>query len=123
MPVIWRESVLIDKPAKEVWEYIENPEHMPAWNPKVKKVSPISWSTDRNVGFRYGITYAMSGKASDLDGEFTEYHPPSRIVIRLRGGRLPLQAYIEEIYDLSEKNGATLLTQTIVTHEVHINIF
>jgi uncharacterized protein YndB with AHSA1/START domain len=122
--MILRDEIRIGRPAREVWNYIENPEHMMSWNPKVKKVSPMSWSTERNLGFRYSIVYEMSGKASELQAEFTEYLPPSRLVIHLHGERLPREAYVEEIYELSEDSaGTTLLTQSIVMHNTGVNIF
>ncbi len=120
--MILRDQIVIERSAQEVWPYVENPERMMSWNPKVKKVTRAHWDGRPGVGFRYGIMYEMSGKVGEMEAEVTTYEPPFRLVIRLTGGRLPEKAYVEEIYELSEDNGRTLLRQKIIMHHSGINI-
>lgn len=110
------ESVEIRRPPEKVWEVLENPETMKQWNPNVKNVVLHNWGA-RSKGFRYRITYALSGKANELDAEIVEYDPPRRLVIKLTGGRLSRKDYVHEIYDLTGVNGGTRLEQTIEIHE------
>ena len=37
-------SIFINRPAETVWAFLENPVNMLLWNPKVKHVSPSSFS-------------------------------------------------------------------------------
>lgn len=118
------DSVFINRPAGTVWSFLQNPENMPLWNPKVKRVSPASFAQP-GQGYRYAITYQMHerAKASEFLAEFVHYEPPSKLVIRLTGGVAPRDRIIEEIYELSERDGGTLLTQTIRIDNAGINIF
>jgi uncharacterized protein YndB with AHSA1/START domain len=121
--MILRDQIIIEKPAMEVWPYIENPERMMSWNPKIKKVTLASWDGRPGVGFRYGVLYEMSGKVGEMEAEVTTYEPPFRLVIRQTGGRLSEKAYVEEIYELSEESGRTLLRQKVIMHHSGVNIF
>jgi hypothetical protein len=64
----------------------------------------------------------LSGKESEVSAEIEEYQPPTKLVIRLTGGRLPPNGYAQEMYELSRQNGGTALTQTIQVHNSGINI-
>jgi len=117
-------SILINRPAKTVWAFLENPLNMLLWNPKVKHVSPSSFSGPRQ-GYRYAITYQMHerAKASEFLAEFVYFEPFSKLVIRHTGTIAPHDRVIEEIYELSERDGGTFLTQSIHIDNPGINIF
>jgi carbon monoxide dehydrogenase subunit G len=114
-----KEHVHIDRPPEDVWNVIENPETMKLWNPNVKHVVLYNWGA-RSQGFRYRMTYALSGKANELDAEMLEYRPPVRLVIKLTGGRFARKTCIHEIYDLVPVEGGTRLEQTIDIHDAGI---
>jgi uncharacterized protein YndB with AHSA1/START domain len=116
-----RDKVQIKTPPERVWPFIEDPERMKLWNPKIRKVTPISWG-DRDRGFRYRITYFMGKKESEFSAEIVEYRKPERLVIRLTEGRLPWGGYVNEVYELSGDKDGTLLEQRIEI-DVEINIF
>lgn len=118
------DDIFINHPAETVWAFLEKPENMPLWNPKVKRVSPSSFSGPQQ-GFRYAITYQMHerAKATEFLAEFIHFEPFSRLVIRLTGGLSPHNRVIEEIYELSERDGGTFLTQTIRIDDSGINVF
>ena len=118
------DSIFINLPAKTVWSFLQNPENMPLWNPKVKRVSPASFAQP-GQGYRYAITYQMHerAKASEFLAEFVHYEPPSKLVIRLTGSFAPHDMVIEEIYELTGRDEGTLLTQTIGIDNSGINIF
>ena len=117
-----RDSIRINRPPENVWRYLEDPELMTLWNPKIKAVVPVSWG-QRGRGHRYRIKYVMGGKEREVSAEIEEYQSPVKLVIRLTGGGLPPTGYAQEIYELSPEPGGTLLTQTIRVHNSGVNIF
>ncbi|MBA4373745.1 MAG: hypothetical protein C0402_12910 [Thermodesulfovibrio sp.] len=118
------DSIFINRSAKTVWAFLEDPANMPLWNPKVKHVSPASFSVPRQ-GYRYAITYQMHEKAraTEFLAEYVHFEPYVKLVIRHTGSLAPQNRIIEEIYELSERDGGTLLSQTIRIENSGINIF
>ncbi|MHB8882526.1 MAG: SRPBCC family protein [Thermodesulfovibrionales bacterium] len=118
------DSILIHCPANTVWAFLENPANMLLWNPKVKHVSPSSFSSPQQ-GYRYAITYQMheNSRPTEFLAEFVHYEPFSKLVIRHTGGISPRGRVIEEIYELSERDDGIFLTQTIQIDNAEINIF
>lgn len=116
--------VFINRPAGTVWAFLENPDNMLQWNPKVKRISPSSFAAIQQ-GYRYAITYQMNerAKASEFLAEFVHFEPPSKLVIRHTGRQDSQNRVIEEIYELSERDRGTFLTQTINIDNSGINIF
>ena len=117
-----RDKVQINRPPERVWPFVEDPERMKLWNPKIQKITPISWG-DRDIGFRYRITYIMGKKASEFLAEIVEYRKPERLVIRLTEGKLAWGGYVSEVYELSRTKDGTLLEQRIEILNSGINIF
>ncbi|MDD2916090.1 MAG: SRPBCC family protein [Gallionella sp.] len=118
-------SIFINRSPEVVWAFLEDPEHMLLWNPKVKQVSPSCFAEPKQ-GYRYDITYQMgaSAVASGLQAEFVCFEPCSKLVIRQTGGLpSPQDRIIEETYELVERGGGTFLTQTIRVENSGINIF
>jgi carbon monoxide dehydrogenase subunit G len=120
--VILRDSVRIKSPPEKVWRFIEDPERMKSWNPKVQSISPISWG-ERSVGYRYRVTYVMSRKANEFLAEIIEYRKPEKIVIRLTEANLPTRSTVNEIYELSPSEEGTLLEQRIEINNSGLNLF
>jgi len=117
-------SIFINCPAGIVWAFLENPGNMPLWNPKVKCVSPSSFSRPQQ-GYRYAITYQMheNSRASEFQAEFVHFEPSAKLFIRLTGGLSPRDSVISESYELTERDGGTFLKQTINIENSGINIF
>jgi len=120
--VILQDTVQIKSPPEKVWIFIEDPERMKVWNPKIQRISSISWG-ERAVGYRYRITYAMRKKTSEFLAEIVEYRKPERLVIRLTEGNLSSGSYTDEIYRLSRTAEGTLLEQRIEVYNSGINFF
>lgn len=118
------DTIFINRPAGTIWAFLENPANMPLWNPKVKRVSPSSFAGPQQ-GYRYAITYQMHerAKASEFLAEFVHFEPSSKLVIRHTGGLSPRNSVIEEMYELSERDGGTSLTQSIDIGNSGIPIF
>jgi len=117
-------SIFIKRPPGAIWAFLEDPANMLLWNPKVKRVSPSSFSSPR-LGYQYAITYQMreNSRASEFQAEFVNYDPLLKLVIRLTGGPSPRGTVIYESYELSKREGGAFLTQTIHIEEPGINIF
>jgi len=117
-------SIFINRPAAAVWAFLENPGNMLLWNPKVKRVSPSTFSASQQ-GYRYAIMYQMheNSRAEEFQAEFVHFEPPLKLVIRHTGGLSAHDRVIEEIYELSERDGGTFLTQTINVENSGVNIF
>jgi len=118
------DSIAINSPAETVWAFLVNPKNLPLWNPKVKRVSPGSFSSPR-LNYRYSITYQMRerARATEFMAEFVHFEPLVKLVIRNTGGQGPRNQVIEEIYELSERDGGTFLVQTIDIRNSGINVF
>ena len=118
------ENVFINRSAATVWAFLEHPANMPLWNPKVKRVSPSSFAHPQQ-GYRYAITYQMHERAnaSEFLAEFVHFEPPTKLVIRHTGGLSPRNSVIEEMYELSERDGGTSLRQTIHIENPGIPVF
>jgi uncharacterized protein YndB with AHSA1/START domain len=117
--MILSDSVEIRRPPSDVWAYVEDPEKVRLWNPKVWDVELLSWG-HRDRGYRYTITYEMRGKTSVCAAEIVEYVAPSRFAVRLTGGGLPPGGFIEERYRLEAIPEGTRLHQTIHVHDARI---
>jgi len=120
--MILEDTVQIKGPPEKVWIFIEDPERMKLWNPKIQRISAISWG-ERAVGYRYRITHTMRNKTSEFLAEIVEYRKPEMLVIRLTDGNLPSGSYTDETYRLSRTAEGTLLEQKIEIHNSGINIF
>ena len=120
--MVLQDSVHIKSPPEKVWTFIEDPERIKFWNPKIQAITPISWGK-RHVGYRYRIIYAMIHKASEFLAEIVEYRKPEKLVAHLTEGNLPRGSSVDEIYELSRSGEGTLLEQRIEIHNSGINIF
>ena len=116
-----RDSILINCTPDKVWRFVENPEFMKRWNPKVQWVSAAD--KQREKGYEYGIMYVMNDKADQFRGEYIVYDPPRLLVIRLTSEALQPSSFVEECYTLTEKGSATMLEQSIEFHNSGVNIF
>jgi uncharacterized protein YndB with AHSA1/START domain len=118
------ESIFIDRPPASVWTFLIDPQNMPHWNPKVKRVSPSSYNSP-GPGYCYAITYQMreTARASEFKAEFAQFQPPARLAIRLTGTFEPRDRVIDEIYELTPQGSGTILTQTVQIGNSGINFF
>ncbi|MFN0156951.1 MAG: SRPBCC family protein [Bacteroidota bacterium] len=114
-----RDEIMIDASPTTVWEFVENPESMALWNPKVKRVTAPQ--APRRIGSTYAIMYEMNGKVQEFRAEFIEHDPPNKLVIRLNSASLKPDSSVEESYTLTDCDGRSRLVQTITVHNSGIN--
>jgi carbon monoxide dehydrogenase subunit G len=113
--MILRDKTFIDRMPEEVWYFIEDPLRMRSWNLRIREIVPASIG-ERGEGFTYRARYEIGGKESNFEAEIMEYRRPFRFVLHLAGGSLRRGGYIQEIYELSESGGGTLLQHTVEAH-------
>lgn len=110
--MIQKETILINTPIEKVWNFIEDPNNLQLWNPKVHKVTALS-SSGKNVGSTFGILYVMSNKANEMRGEVTVREPMTRLVFRYSGAQMGQNNFVEEGFTLAANGSGTLLHRTI----------
>jgi hypothetical protein len=118
--MILRDRASIGRTPEEVWHFIEDPLLMKSWNFRIAEIVPVTLG-ERKEGFRYRVRYALAGRESNFEAEIMEYQKPYRFVLHMAGGGLRKGGYIQEIYELSESNGGTLLRQKIEAYETGMN--
>ena len=104
---------VVDAPRKLVWEAWTNPEHVPHW-----MTGPDGWSMPVcEIDLRPGGSWHMVWRQSDgtemgMRGAYREVTPPERLVsTESWGGDWPETV---NTLLLSEKDGKTTITQTIL---------
>lgn len=123
--MVIKDSVEIAAAPETVWRFIEDPENLPRWNPKVKKVQRISHGAP-DTGFRYRVAFVMGGREREMEAEITEFGPPRHLVTRMRE-RIASDAgawrrYAEEQFELTEGGRGTRLTQTVRLHHAGVSL-
>ncbi len=98
---------------EKLWDLVANPVHCMAWNPKIRKVIPVTLCEPR-AGAQYRIRYHLVHGEKNYTAELMEYEAPMRCVLHLKGGALPGRGYIQEIYEIAYQNGGCDFTQTIL---------
>ncbi|MDA8431547.1 MAG: SRPBCC family protein [Nitrospiraceae bacterium] len=112
--MVLRRKIELSCPPGAVWPFISDPRRIVLWNERMKTIVPVSpgpWAANSRFRMRYGIGEA----SSNFLCEILEYEEPVRMVIHLKGGDLPAHGYLQEIFELGEAQGRTLLK-----HEVGI---
>jgi uncharacterized protein YndB with AHSA1/START domain len=111
-PVILRGKIELSVPPEAVWPFIADPGKITLWNERMKTIVPVSpgpWIANS----RFRMRYEMGDGPNNFLCEILEYERPVRMVIHLKGGALPAHGYLQEIFELKESNGGTLLKHEI----------
>lgn len=107
-----RESVTIHATAETVWFFLDDPDMVKQWNPKVKDWQPVSQG-NHGQGYAFRILYGMSNKHTWFDAVFSEYSPFTRLVWSLTDPKKPQLAPTTLTYTLEAKGDNVRLTQVI----------
>jgi uncharacterized membrane protein len=76
MPVT-EESVAIDRPQQEVWDFVDDPSNATMWQSNLEKFEQID-DGPRGVGTKFRGVTKVAGKRIEWTSEATEYDPPNR---------------------------------------------
>lgn len=74
-------SILIDRPVEEVFDYVADERHEPAYNPEMTSVSQVT-DGPVGVGTRWDATLTQRGRRVRLLIEVTEHARPRRLGTR-----------------------------------------
>lgn len=94
-------SITINKPIKEVFEYMASPHNGPAFIPNLNENENIFPEKD-GVGQKFDWRFNMAGVDLRGKAEVTEYTPPTKVVIASHG-----DADSTWTYALEEADGGT----------------
>jgi len=120
--MILRDKVQINSTPEDVWRFIVAPDLMKLWNTKVRAIVSIS-KGEWTEGSRYRTRYEFNGRKGNFLAEILEYKKPQKLVIHLTGGNMPLNGYVQEVYELSESKNGTLVKLSLGIYNSGINIF
>jgi hypothetical protein len=110
--LVLRDRIRIDALPEDVWPWVEDPERVMAWNPKLKAVEPITQGP-RRVGYEYRAVYSLGDRENEMSARYEEYQAPVHLAIRMHGGRLPPEGFCREEYELTARGRTTRLCQKI----------
>jgi uncharacterized membrane protein len=94
-------SITINKPIKEVFEYMASPHNGPAFTPNLNENTNIFPEKD-SVGQKFDWRFNMAGVDLRGKAEVTEYILPNKVVISSKGDADSTWTYI-----LEEADGGT----------------
>jgi uncharacterized protein YndB with AHSA1/START domain len=103
------ETVTVDAPAKEVWDVVSDPRHLPKWDRHITKVLGVP-PGGLEEGIEYSTVVTFFGVNAHVDAEVEEIRPPEYARIRLSGPVIQaiVTTEVEEIDD-----GRSGLTQSV----------
>ncbi len=100
-------TTTINKPIKEVFEYMASPHNGPAFIPNLNENTNIFPEED-SVGQKFDWRFNMAGVDLRGKAEVTEYTPPTKVVISSKG-----DADSTWTYTLAEVGGSTKVSVEI----------
>lgn len=118
MIIVFRSDIAA--PPEEVWSYISDPEKVRKWHGGIRAIVPVS-AGEWTAGSRWRVRYEFRGRESNYLAEVLEFEKPTRLVIHLTGGDMPVNGYLQEVYELSSSTRGTLLKQRIVLYKYRTN--
>lgn len=87
--VSFEETISIDRPLQEVFEYISDPANEPEW----RNAEFSEWTSEEpyGVGSTQRSVSKLLGRELDTTVEVTEWDPPGRAAFKSVGGPFPFQ--------------------------------
>jgi hypothetical protein len=117
--MVLKNRIEISVPPKKLWGLVSDPVRIMSWNPKIRTVIPVTIGEPR-AGSQYRIRYHLFHGEGNYAAELMEFEEPVRCVLHLKGGNLPAKGYIQEIYEITEKQRGCQLTHTILIDQAGI---
>ncbi|BAH53747.1 hypothetical protein ROP_55000 [Rhodococcus opacus B4] len=107
MPVV-EQSVVIARPASEVWEFLADAANWPSWEASIVECEQVT-DGELGVGTRWRGVNRILGKRIDWGTEFVEHQPGKVATSKSVEGRLGFTATTK----LEEVDGGTLFTYRV----------
>lgn len=114
-----REEILTRVAPERAWELVSNPALHSLWNPRIV-ATEVSSAGPPGLGFRYRVTYEMTGRRDQFDAEVTEFSPLVRYCARLKArgqGRGESRRGSIESYTIAPEPGGVR-----VRHEIRADL-
>jgi uncharacterized protein YndB with AHSA1/START domain len=102
------ESVVINRPPQEVFDYVANRENLPEWSSPILEVQKHTRGPLTEEGARYTTVAKALGRRFQTPFEVTVHDPPRRHTDTSRGGPFP-QEYTHIFEEV--EGGGTRLTE------------
>jgi uncharacterized protein YndB with AHSA1/START domain len=102
------ESVEINRPPEEVFDYVANRENLPEWSSPILEVQKQTQGTLAEVGARFTTVANFLGQRFETPFEVTVHDPPHRHTDRSKGGPFS-QEYTHTFEEVA--GGRTRLTE------------
>jgi uncharacterized membrane protein len=102
------ESVEINRPLQEVFDYAADPENLPEWSGLVLEVRKETQGTLMEEGARYTTVAKFLGRSFETPYEVSVHDPPRRHTDKSLGGPFP-QEYTHTFEEM--EGGRTRFTQ------------
>jgi uncharacterized protein YndB with AHSA1/START domain len=119
--MVLRDKVEIKSSPERVWSYISDPGQARKWNGGIRAIVPIS-AGEWTAGSRWRVRFEFHGRESNYLAEALEFEKPLRLVVHLTGGDMPVNGYLQEIYDLSPSEKGTMLRYAIAFSGSGLNL-
>ncbi len=100
------ESIEINRPVEEVFDYVVNPENLPEWSGLAIEVKDAPGPL--REGDAFTVVGKFLGRQFETPYERTSYESPRRYTDRAAGGPIPDQDWT---YTFEEVSGGTRLTR------------
>ncbi len=100
-------SIVINKPVEEVFEFLANAENNPQWQSGTLDVRKTS-EGPLGVGTTYTSVSRLLGKQLESTVEYTAYEPNTRVAIKAVSGPIPFQA--ETTFEATAEGGTMVTT-------------
>jgi hypothetical protein len=102
-----KSELIINKPIKEVFDYMASPHNGPAFTPNLNENTNI-FPKEEGVGQKFDWRFNIAGVDIRGKAEVTEYTPPTKVVISSTGDAMSTWVYILEEVDGGTKVSAEI---------------
>jgi ligand-binding SRPBCC domain-containing protein len=102
------ESVVINRPPEEVFDYVANRENLPEWSAPIQEVQKETQGSLVEEGARFTTVAKFLGRRFETPFEVSVHEPPRRHTDRSTGGPFPQE--FTHIFEEVE-GGGTRLTE------------
>jgi len=103
----FEESMVINRPVDEVWDYLTHVENMPKWDRGVLEARQTS-EGPASVGSTVQVRRQMLGRQRIAEFRLSEYAPNTRLALEAKRGHMTAQSR----FTFEAVAGGTRLTQT-----------
>ena len=94
-------TVTINKPAKDVWEYMDNPDNLPKWLDTLERYEHVSGEMGQ-VGSKGRQHYIENGRPFVMEEEIVEVRKPEYMKMVLTSK--PMDMVVENYFESPDKN-------------------